>query len=40
MPSFLAAVLVAAVVAFGAHQILDGYQMPAESAFATTGVRL
>lgn len=41
MKAFLASVLVAVAVAFGAHYILnDRFQMSAPDAFTTEGVRL
>ena len=41
MKSFIAAVIVAAIVAFGASVVLnDFFQKPVEVAFTTSGVRL
>jgi hypothetical protein len=41
MKSFVAAIMVAAVLAFGANFVLnDFFQKPVEVAFATSGVRL
>ena len=41
MKSFVAAVIVAAILAFGASVVLnDFFQKPVEVAFATGGVRL
>lgn len=41
MPSFLAAVIVAIVVAIGASAVLNHYQQSAEHAYASpTGVRI
>jgi hypothetical protein len=41
MPTFITACIVAIVLAVGAAYLLDRYQMPAESAYASSsGVRL
>jgi hypothetical protein len=41
MQSFIAACVVAVVLAIGAAYVLDRYQAPAEQAFASpTGVRI
>ncbi len=40
MQPFLAAIAIALVLAFGAAAVLDGYQQPVDSAYATQGTRL
>lgn len=41
MKAFLAAVIVAVAVAFGAHYVLDGnFQISAPAAFTTEGARI
>ncbi len=40
MKSFLAAMIVAVIGAVGASFVLDRYQAPVETAFATTGARI
>jgi hypothetical protein len=40
MPAFLVACLAAAVIAICAFVVLNGIQMSAESAFATSSVRI
>ncbi|MGL4728687.1 MAG: hypothetical protein ACRCWO_08010 [Bosea sp. (in: a-proteobacteria)] len=40
MSSFWSAMAVAILIAFGANAVLGALQKPAESAFATSGVRL
>ena len=40
MKSFLAACIAIVVIAVGAAIVLDRYQKPAESAYATTGARI
>ena len=40
MKSFISAVVVAIVVAVAAYLVLDRYQAPVNTAYATTGVRL
>jgi hypothetical protein len=40
MKSFVIAVIFAAAAAYGASLVLDHFQRPVETAFATSGVRL
>jgi hypothetical protein len=40
MKAFIASVVVAIGLAVGAYAVLNGVQVPAEAAFATSGVRL
>jgi hypothetical protein len=41
MPTFITACIVAIVLAVGAAYVLEGYQKPAETAYASpTGVRI
>lgn len=40
MKSFLAAIIATVVIAVGASFVLQGMQIDADTAFATTGVRL